>query len=252
MALPFRDEGIVLRRVDYADADRILTLFTGGHGKVGAIVRGARRPRSRLSPALDLFSRCSLQLAPGRGGLVVVTQAERLSRPWPGHDLTRTACAGVVAGVADAVLEEAHAQPRLYSLVATTLTQVADPRRDARAELAWFALEAADQVGYRPVVDRCAACGGPLVNGDAAFAPGRGGVIQGRCADLDPSALACHAATLRLLRRMAAGDRELYDHVRWTAGLRDELEALLVAHLGHHLDRPLRAAALLRFLRPPG
>ncbi len=250
MPLPFRDEGIVLRRVDYSDADRILTLFTAGRGRVGAIVRGARRPRSHLGPALDLFARCALQLAAGRGGLLVVTQADRLSPPWPGRDLTRTACAAVVAAVTDAVLEDDHPVPALYELVTATLATLGDPASDARAELAWFALHAADLFGYRPAVDRCAGCDGPLVDGDAAFAPDRGGVVQGRCADLAVGALPCHAPTLRLLRRMAAGERPLFDRVRWAPSLRDELETLLVAHLAHHLDRPLRAATLLRGLRP--
>ncbi|HVA21847.1 MAG TPA: DNA repair protein RecO [Candidatus Micrarchaeia archaeon] len=251
MATPYRDEGIVLRRVDYAEADRIFTLFTREHGKVGAIVRGARRPRSHLGPVLDLFARCAFQLAPGRGELVVVTQAERLSRPWPGDDLTRTACAAVVAAVADAI-QEGLPIPPLYALVGSTLAATSDPAGDARAELAWFALQGADVLGYRPAVDRCAGCDGPLVDGDAAFAADRGGVLQGRCADLHRATLPCHAATLRLLRRMTAGERDLFDRVRWTPSLRDELEALLLAHLAHHLDRPLRAVSLLSALRGAG
>ncbi len=247
MAASVRDEGIVCRRVDYAEADRILTLFTRDGGKVGAIARGARTSRSHLGPALDLFARCALQVAPGRGHLVVITQAERLSRPWPEADLTRTACAAVAVGTADA-LQEGLAIPALYDRLASALAGMGDPQGDPRAELAWFALEAAALLGYQPALERCAGCDGPLVDGDAAFAPDRGGVLQGRCAELDPGAVPCHAVTLRLLRRMADGDRRLFDRVRWSDGLRDELERLLIAHLAYHLDRPLRAAALLHGL----
>ena len=252
MPPPFADEGIVLRRVDYGDADRILTVFTRDHGKVGVLVRGARRPRSRLGPAVDLFSRCALQLAPGRG-LHIVTQVERRSQPWPGSDLIRTTCAAVVAGAVDALLEERHPDPELYAQVAVTLDRLGGSTEDARAELAWFARATADRLGYRPEIDHCVGCGDALVDLDAVFSPARGGVLQGRCAALEPAALPCHAATLRVLRCMARGDRATFDRLRWEARLRDELEEIVLSHLAHHLDRPLRAADLLRRLRPgPG
>ena len=44
-------EGVVLRRVDYGEADRILTVLTREHGKIGVIARGVRKAGSRLAGA---------------------------------------------------------------------------------------------------------------------------------------------------------------------------------------------------------
>ena len=101
MAGSFTDEGIVLRRVNYAEADRVLTVLTREHGKVGVIVRGVRRAGSRMAAQTDLFERSRMQLAEGRGELLVLAQAQRASGPPPGltGDPRRSACAAVIAAI---------------------------------------------------------------------------------------------------------------------------------------------------------
>ena len=69
----YRTEGIVLREMDYGEADRILTLLTPG-GKLSAIARGIRRPTSRKVGHLGLFYRAQMMLARGRE-LDTITQA---------------------------------------------------------------------------------------------------------------------------------------------------------------------------------
>ncbi|MBE5807556.1 MAG: DNA repair protein RecO [Clostridiales bacterium] len=47
---------IVLRRADYKDYDRMVTLFTPDHGRVDAIARGCRRPKSQLNNCTEPFT----------------------------------------------------------------------------------------------------------------------------------------------------------------------------------------------------
>ncbi|MDD4753342.1 MAG: DNA repair protein RecO, partial [Desulfitobacteriaceae bacterium] len=41
-------EALILRARDYGEADKILTLYTREQGKVSAIAKGVRKPKSRL------------------------------------------------------------------------------------------------------------------------------------------------------------------------------------------------------------
>ena len=43
----YRSEAIVLRRVDFGEADRMLTLYSREFGKIRALAKGARKPQSR-------------------------------------------------------------------------------------------------------------------------------------------------------------------------------------------------------------
>src|SRR2546423_15092314 len=74
----YRDRAVVLRKLDYGEADRIFTLLTRDHGKVGAIAKGVRRPSSKLGPSLELYGPVGVLLAKGRGDLDVLAQVERV------------------------------------------------------------------------------------------------------------------------------------------------------------------------------
>src|SRR5260370_26980386 len=104
-------EGVVLLRVDYGEADGILTLFTRERGKLPAIAKAVRRAKSRMSGQLDVFAHGQMMLAEGRR-MDVVTQFQRITHSdGLAADLPRGAAAAVVAEAADEVVDERSSQP---------------------------------------------------------------------------------------------------------------------------------------------
>src|SRR2546426_4972427 len=71
----YKAEGIVIRRANLGEADRLVTLFCLDHGKVTVAARGARKMKSRFVGRLELFSHVRALLAVGRT-LDVVSQVE--------------------------------------------------------------------------------------------------------------------------------------------------------------------------------
>lgn len=65
---------IVLRRTNYGEADRILNLITP-NGKIVAIAKGVRRPKSKLAGGVEMFCLSELQIHLGKSELGVVTSA---------------------------------------------------------------------------------------------------------------------------------------------------------------------------------
>jgi DNA repair protein RecO (recombination protein O) len=49
-------KAIVLSRINYGEADKILTLLTSEQGKVSVIAKGVRKPKSKLAGGAELFS----------------------------------------------------------------------------------------------------------------------------------------------------------------------------------------------------
>ncbi len=120
----YSTEGFTLRRTDFGEADRILTLFTPTYGKIRAIAKGVRKTKSRLAGHLEPFTRTQLLLATGRD-LDIVTQAEGRERfeRLP-TDFWSATAAWYVAELVDRFLEDADPHPRLYALFVETLRRL--------------------------------------------------------------------------------------------------------------------------------
>src|SRR3989442_14275278 len=71
----YRAEAIVLRTVDFGEADRILVLFIRHFGKVRVVAKGIRRATSRMTEHAEPLTHATYQLARGRE-LDVLTSAE--------------------------------------------------------------------------------------------------------------------------------------------------------------------------------
>jgi DNA repair protein RecO (recombination protein O) len=61
-----KTEGVILARRNFGEADRLLTIYTKDHGKISAIAKGVRRPRSKKSGHLELGNWCKVFVAKGK------------------------------------------------------------------------------------------------------------------------------------------------------------------------------------------
>lgn len=140
-------KAIILSRVNYGEADRIMQVLTPEQGKIGVIARGVRREKSKLAGGIELLAICDLVLHQGRGELAVVTSA-RLDRFF-GHileDYDRLQWAYVVlkdiARAAEILTESAF-----YTLAETTLASLDDLSIDLRIIELWYRLQMAILLG---------------------------------------------------------------------------------------------------------
>ena len=65
MPINLKTPALVLRRVNFGEADRVLTLLTPDNGQVAAIAHGVRRTKSKLAGGIELFALCELCLVKG-------------------------------------------------------------------------------------------------------------------------------------------------------------------------------------------
>lgn len=62
----FNTKGVIIRKTDFNEADRIVTVLTADDGKIDCIAKGARRNKSRFCGRLDLFSHVSMTCFRGK------------------------------------------------------------------------------------------------------------------------------------------------------------------------------------------
>lgn len=71
-------EGIILKRRNLGEADRILTVFSYQKGKISVLAKGVRRITSRRSGNVELLNRAVMYLHPAKNFLIL-TEASSLS-----------------------------------------------------------------------------------------------------------------------------------------------------------------------------
>jgi DNA repair protein RecO (recombination protein O) len=178
-----KTEAVVLRSIRYGEADRILHLYSKTRGRIGAIAKGARRPKSRFGGRLEPFFRLDLVLHEGRGELLTVTNVATLD----GYPRLRSSGAALNAGAraCDAVLrllDSAEPNPPAYNLLCRYLSLLDDPKtgREASLETALsFRLKLALAAGFAPELASCAQCGD--AEHLSGFSGAAGGVVCPSC-----------------------------------------------------------------------
>jgi DNA repair protein RecO (recombination protein O) len=234
---------VVIRQRELGEADRILVLYSRERGKLSAVAKGIRRPRSKLAGSLQLFSQAEIQLAAGRS-LEVVTQARAANAFYNlRQEMSRYAHASYVAELLDTLTEEGLADPSLYELLVETLSALdagGDPATLTRA----FELKLLGQLGYGPELDSCASCGAEIDGKARGFSVSQGGVLCARCLSTAGGA-ALSAAGLRALRDLRGLDTAVLAGKRMSKAAREEVGRLMRAYVPFHAGRELRSAAFL-------
>jgi DNA repair protein RecO (recombination protein O) len=206
MGRSYKTEAVVLRSIRYAEADRILHLYTADRGRIGAIAKGIRKTTSRVGGRLEPLGHVELLLHQGGGELHTVTGVE-LIRP---HSATRDDPYRLAVGLvgAEAMLRlftEQESNSRAFEALTRFLDLLDDvptgapqalpatlpatrPRPDLDPLGLSFQLKLLWLSGYLPHLGSCAGCGsdGPLV----AYSARAGGTV---CAACSAGALALSA-----------------------------------------------------------
>lgn len=255
------DEGIILRRMDFSEADRLLTIFTLRGGKLRAVAKGARKIPSRLAGNVELMMRSQLLLATGRE-LDIITQAE-VREGFTGlrGSLWHATAAYTVTEALDRALEDRAPAPAIYELALQTLrrleadalawlaapvpTNQAGPEARGWAALRVFELGLLDELGYRPSLRQCVACETELLPvAENGFNATLGGALCPGCSRHAQRRLPL--VTLKVLRLMQAREWDDLPVMRLDGGTRDDVEGVLQALFTIALDRALRSWGFLR------
>lgn len=245
----YKTLAIVLSRFELGEADRVLTLLTPHDGKLKAIAKGVRRPRSRIGGSVEPFAELDLVLAHGRTFDVVVQAS--VAEAWLSlrDRLESAATAWYMGELAERAVEERAPAYPVYALVRRGFRLLDDgmtPSRVAR----WFECGLADALGMRPEVDRCAECDRTLFEAESfRWAPMVGGVLCERHPPPPTEHVELSLAALKLLRAYRRLDIEALAALRLPRAVEAEVEDCLRRFTRAILEREARSLAFLDEVR---
>ena len=197
-----RSSAVLVRSVDYGEADRIVTLLTEHTGLVSLMARSARKSQKRFAGALEPFGLIEAELAIGRGELGRLASA-RLVRGFP--QLLTSLLAMGEAGRALELVRDAtpprESDPRLLETVVALFEMLAEGS-SPRASRVAFEVRYLALLGLTPRVDACARCGRTPEPAQSALFDGAVGAILCRACGGGPIRL---PASTRGLMSTASG-----------------------------------------------
>lgn len=232
----------MLRARPLGEADRVYTLLTRERGKVDAVAKGARRPRSAIGGRLEPLAEVSVALHRGRS-LDVIREVRTIRSYWTG--LVRPeafATAALFAETIDLFCEPDLAMPEIYALLAAAVGAVAGS--DAPSALVpRFQLRLLDALGLAPAGDVCVRCGGAFDGLGAWLDLEAGGLGCERCYGVRGDAHALTADDVVNFRALAA-ERGTGAVLHGTVRVTRAVDELITWHLGR---RPKSRALMHEF-----
>lgn len=145
-------EGIIIKRTNTGEADKLITLFSPQKGKITLIAKGVRKTSSKRAGSLELFNQARVSAAVGRGMLDTLTEVQLLQphTGWRKH-LGRVNIAYQLCEVIDKLLPEGQPHPNIYQILSLSLSQISHLDTHWQRQLDDWLLQILIDLGYWPV-----------------------------------------------------------------------------------------------------
>ncbi len=145
-----RTQCIVLSRVDYGEADRIVTVLTPDVGKLTLMAKGVRKVKSKLAGGIELFSTSEITYLPGRGSIATLVST-RLDTHYGTivSDINRTMLGYELIKLLDKTTED-EPEAEYYALLAESFNALNTKAVPLELIRSWFSAQLLQQAGHLP------------------------------------------------------------------------------------------------------
>ncbi|MEM9953415.1 MAG: DNA repair protein RecO [Chloroflexota bacterium] len=246
----FRTPALILKRRNFGEADRQVTLLTPHFGKFDALAKGARKPTSKKTGHVELFMKSDLLIAKGRT-LDIITQAEMLE-PYLAirEDLERGAYASYAAELLDRFTFDSDDTNtrQLFTLLDQTFARLNDAE-DSRLVIRYYELQLLDEVGFRPELSECVILRDEIEPVDQFFSFGDGGVVSLAGASHTAGLVNLPVTTLKLLRVLQRTPYEQLTNLTITEALQRDAERIMLGYLSYILESRVQSIDFIHRLR---
>lgn len=175
----FRTEAVVIRRRNFLEKDRILTLFSREDGKIEALSKGARRPGSKLSYCSDIGMVGKFQIYKGKK-LDIVTEIEPVFSPEGARgEFNKTEKLGFLFRIIDKLYHEQEPHKATYDLLVQAVKDISQD--NYQLIFMSFLLRVVEDLGLKPELYQCITCRKPIGGEERFDFSSRGGVCHTDC-----------------------------------------------------------------------
>lgn len=244
-----KDRAVCIRCVDFSETSQVVTFFTERSGKLSAIAKGSRRPKSTFEGPIETFSFGSIVYQPARGGQLATLTEFQQQPIFRGvrSSLYGLQCGLCAAELVDALTTSTDPAPSLFAALIQFLTDLQSSGKpdDQLALLILFQLRLLQEIGLFPILQQCANCSHPYRRNwrTIHFVSETNGLVCPDCESAFSGKIALSHQAVDAL-----SDLHRLDHCHQKVRL--EIEKLLLDHITDLIHRPLKTASAILSLSP--
>ena len=240
-----KDMAICIRAVDYSETSQIVTFFARDTGKIGAIAKGSKRPKSTFDGPIEILSHGQILFADSnKDKLATLTEFQQEPTLLNlRKNLFALYCCYFGAELINGLTDDYDPHPELFESFIQFLQNANDQqaanddRRNMLALLILFQLSLLDKVGLQPILNTCVNCRTPFSPNwpQSYFSSSANGLV---CRDCEIN----FTDKIRLSKNVSACLANLKQIPASTEEMLVEIEQVMVRHFTELLGRPPRMA----------
>lgn len=244
----YKTEAIIIKKTKLGEADRILTMYTPYLGKIQAVAKGVRQPKSKMSGHLELLTYSMVSLARGKN-LATVTGSQTINGFMTiKGDLVLTSYALYAIELVNQFTEDGIEDYPLFKMLLEVLEKLST-EKNRELVLRYFEVRLLDNLGYRPQLKQCVSCHSQLKPVLNCFCPASGGVLCPACSREGNFSYSLSVNGLKVFRLLQDGDYGTISRLKMTKELNSELEKLIRAYIKYLLEKDIKSIAWLEALK---
>jgi DNA repair protein RecO (recombination protein O) len=246
-----KDLAICIRAVDFSETSQVVTFFARDTGKISAIAKGSKRPKSAFDGPIEVFAFGEIVFSDtARDKLATLTEFQQ--QPSLAHlakDLFALHCCLFAAELLNGMTDDYDPHPQLFESFLQFLKDTRVTRHEPRGTISLlilFQLTLLKEAGVMPIWDYCVNCKtrystGHLAvergaaSGEVYFSSSANGLV---CRDCEPT----FPDKVRLTKEAAACLANLRKIPEAAEKTLREIEKILVRHFTELLGRPPKMA----------
>ncbi len=248
----YSSSAIILRRIEYADYDYIITFLTPDNGKVSVIAKNAKKSVKRFTGALELFYGLNVVIRKGRS--VSFLEEVYIENTFSNirSDIMKTAYASYWSEIIVQWLEEGVSQKKVYDLLAFALSELENGQRTSEQISIIFQIKFLEITGFLPELTKCGKCYrdiDAMTDIRLVFDLRDGWLLCSRCKHYASDSVTMSKGTLKQLLWLLDNDIDKPLRIKFTDHANDEALRFLESFLPYHLEKEVRSLSFLRKMR---
>ncbi len=244
----YKTRALIINSMDYLENDKILTVFTEDKGKIKAIAKGVKKPKSSLRACVQPICFSDLHIRSGKS-LEQITQGRVLE--FYGdirEDINCLLNTLYIFEILDKTLHEKAPLPELFASTLEFLNSLAEKGFNP-LYIRYFELNLLIELGYRPLWNQCCCCG-RITSPMLYFCLDRCATICDDCKRESQRNISIMGETAGILNLLSTSKINIVPRLHVSPQALKQIEMILEKYMEYHFEKRFSMKATLSKFRP--